>query len=458
MAPEQFAFGVMSRSKQITWENLELRDPQFVKGINSWFAKQVKKQGFDIDLANPPPPMFTPFRLRDMVVENRVVVSPMDQYSAVDGVPGDWHFVHLGSRAVGGAGLVYVEMTCPSPEARISPGDTGLWNETQRDAFKRIVQFCKAHSKAKMCMQLGHSGRKGSTQLGWERPDFPLASGNWDLVAPSPLPYRPESQLPREMTRADMDRVRDEFVRSARYAQEAGFDMLELHMAHGYLLSSFISPLTNLRKDQYGGSIANRLRYPLEVFRAVRAVWPEEKPMSVRISATDWAPGGLSEDDLLALARAFKEAGVDLIDVSTGQVVPHQRPVYGRMYQTPFADRIRNEIGIATMAVGNITSADQVNTIVLSGRADLVALARTHLSDPYFSLHAAAWYQHTGQFWPKPYWPGRDQAYRLAVREREEWTAGRIATRPPSHEVKDEAAREPQPGAATGGGPGKKAA
>jgi anthraniloyl-CoA monooxygenase len=365
--------------------------------------------------------------------------------------------VHLGSRAVGGAGLVFVEMTCPSPEARISPGCTGLWNEAQRDMFKRIVDFCHAQSGAKLCMQLGHSGRKGSTQLGWERMDYPLESGNWELVAPSPLPYHPQSQTPREMTRADMDRIRDEFVRSAEYANQAGFDMLELHMAHGYLLSSFISPLTNLRKDEYGGPIANRLRYPLELFRAMRAVWPEEKPMSIRISATDWAPGGLSEEDLLALARAFKEAGVDLIDVSTGQVVPHQKPVYGRMYQTPFADKIRNEIGLATMAVGNITSADQVNTIVVSGRADLVALARAHLADPYFTLHAAAWYRHTGQFWPRPYWPGRDQAYRLAVSNREEWTAGRIATRPPSHEVEEEPAAEER-SVKSGGGPGKKAA
>jgi anthraniloyl-CoA monooxygenase len=287
--------------------------------------------------------------------------------------------------------------------------------------------------------------------------DYPLESGNWELVAPSPLAYHPQSQTPREITRADMDRIRDEFVRSADYANQAGFDMLELHMAHGYLLSSFISPLTNLRTDEYGGPIANRLRYPLELFRAMRAAWPEEKPMSIRISATDWAPGGLSEEDLLALARAFKEAGVDLIDVSTGQVVPHQKPVYGRMYQTPFADKIRNEIGLATMAVGNITSADQVNTIVVSGRADLVALARSHLADPYFTLHAAAWYQHTGQFWPRPYWPGRDQAYRLAVREREEWMAGRQATKPPSHEAKEEQAKDGR-SVKSGEGPGKKAA
>jgi anthraniloyl-CoA monooxygenase len=459
MDPPQFAFGVLSRSKQITYENVRLRDPEFLEGVTRWFANTVLPPGFEVQVRNPPPPMFMPFELRGMRLDNRVVVSPMDQYMAVDGMPNDWHLVHLGSRAVGGAGLVFVEMTCPSPEARISPGCTGLWNEAQRDAFKRIVGFCHAQSGAKLCMQLGHSGRKGSTQLGWERMDYPLESGNWKLVAPSPLPYQPQSQTPREITRADMDKIREDFVRSARYADAAGFDMLELHMAHGYLLSSFISPLTNLRKDEYGGSIENRLRYPLELFRAVRATWPEEKPMSIRISATDWAPGGLSEEDLLALARAFKEAGVDLIDVSTGQVVPHQKPIYGRMYQTPFADKIRNEIGLATMAVGNITTADQVNTIVVSGRADLVALARRHLADPYFTLHAAAWYRHTGQFWPKPYWPGRDQAYRLAAGDREEWTAGRIATRPSSHEVKDAPARDERPGAAaSGGGPGKKAA
>jgi len=440
----------MSRSKQITYENVRLRDPKFLETVSRWFADKFIPPGFEVVVRNPPPPMFTPFALRGMRVENRVVVSPMDQYMAVDGVPNDWHLVHLGSRALGGAGLVFVEMTCTSPQARISPGCTGLWNEAQAHAFRRIVDFCHAQSAAKLAMQLGHSGRKGSTQLGWERPDHPLASGNWELVAPSPLSYQPDSQTPREMTRADLDGIRDDFVRSAKYADQAGFDLLELHMAHGYLLSSFISPLTNLRKDEYGGPIANRLRYPLEVFRAVREVWPEAKPMSIRISATDWAPGGLSEADLLALARAFKEAGVDLIDVSTGQVVPQQRPIYGRMYQTPFADKIRNELGLATMAVGNITSADQVNTIVISGRADLVALARAHLADPYFTLHAAAWYRHTGQYWPKPYWPGRDQAYRLAVADRAEWTAGRIATRPASHEAKDEPA--------SSDGPGKKAA
>jgi anthraniloyl-CoA monooxygenase len=438
MEPVQFAFGVMSRSKQITWENLELRDPAFINQIHHWFAAKVREQGFNIDASNPPVPMFTPFRLRDMVLENRVVVSPMDQYSAVDGVPGDWHFVHLGSRAVGGAGLVYVEMTCPSPEARISPGDTGLWNEAQRDAFKRIVEFCHSNSKAKLCMQLGHSGRKGSTQLGWERMDYPLESGNWPVVSASPIPYFDGvSQTPIELERAGMEKIIGDFERSTRYADQAGFDMLELHMAHGYLLASFISPLTNQRKDDYGGSIENRMRFPLEVFAACRKIWPERKPMSVRISATDWAPGGLTGEDLMAATRMLKEAGCDLIDCSTGQTVPHQKPVYGRMYQAPYSDWVRNEVGIATMTVGAVTTPDQVNTLLASGKADLVALARPHLANPYFTLQASAWYQHMGQYWPPQYLAGRDQAFRNAPRERAEQQDLRIKARPASHEVKD---------------------
>jgi anthraniloyl-CoA monooxygenase len=373
-----------------------------------------------------------------MVLENRVVVSPMDQYSAVDGVPGEWHLVHLGSRAIGGAGLVYVEMTCPSPEGRISPGDTGLWNEEQRDAFKRIVQFCKAHSKAKLCMQLGHSGRKGSTQLGWERMDHPLEAGNWPVVSASPIPYYEGiSQVPIELDRKGMQKIVDDFVRSTKYADEAGFDLLELHMAHGYLLASFISPLTNQRKDDYGGSIENRMRFPLEVFRACRKTWPDRKPMSVRISATDWVPGGLTGADLISLTKALKEAGCDLIDVSTGQTVPHQRPIYGRMYQAPFADWVRNEVGIATMTVGAVTTPDQVNTLLAAGKADLVALARPHLANPYFTLQASAWYQHMGQYWPPQYLSGRDQAFRNAPRERAEQKELRIKARPDSHEVKD---------------------
>jgi len=424
MDPQQFAFGVMSRSKQITWENLELRDPAFVREVHRWFARKVKDQGFEIDLENPPLPMFTPFRLRDLVIENRVVVSPMDQYSAVDGVPGDWHFVHLGSRAIGGAGLLYVEMTCPSPEARISPGDTGLWNETQRDAFKRIVDFCHANSKAKMCMQLGHSGRKGSTQLGWERMDHPLEQGNWPVVSASPIPYYEGiSQVPREMTRADMEKVVADFQRSTKYANEAGFDLLELHMAHGYLLASFISPLTNRRGDEYGGSIENRMRFPLEVWRACRKIWPEQKPMSVRISATDWVEGGITGDDAVEIARGFKRAGVDLMDVSTGQTSVRAQPVYGRMFQTPFADRIRNEVGIATMAVGNITEPDHLNAIIAAGRADLCALARPHLSEPQFALRAAAALGYTEQWWPRQYLPGKAQIERLMRRTDTDYSA-----------------------------------
>jgi anthraniloyl-CoA monooxygenase len=440
MEPLQFGFGLMSRSKQITWENLELRDPRFVAEVRQWFAAKQRSLGYEVDTARPPVPMFTPFRLRGMLLANRVVVSPMDQYSAVDGVPGDWHLVHLGSRAVGGAGLVYVEMTCVSPEARISPGCTGLWNEAQRDAWKRIVEFCRANSKAKLAMQIGHAGRKGSTQLGWERIDHPLEAGNWPLVSASPIPYYAgESQVPHEMTRADMERVREDFVRAARHADQAGFDLLELHMAHGYLLASFISPLTNARGDEYGGPIERRMRFPLEVLRACRAVWPQDKPLSVRISATDWSPGGLSGEDLMALARMLKEAGCDLIDVSTGQTVAEQKPVYGRMYQAPFSDWVKNEVGIATMTVGAVTSADQVNTLIAAGRADLVALARPHLTNPYLTLQAAAWYQHEGQFWPQQYLPGRDQALRLAARERPELADLKLRARPASHELKDEA-------------------
>jgi len=438
MDPLQFAFGVMSRSKQITWENLELRDPGFVREVRHWFAKQVKDRGFDIDLAAPPVPMFTPFRLRGMVLENRVVVSPMDQYTAVDGVPGNWHLVHLGSRAIGGAGLVCIEMTCVSPEGRISPGCTGLWNEAQRDAFRRIADFCHANSKAKLCMQIGHSGRKGSTQLGWEKMDHPLETGNWPLVSASPIPYlEGVSQIPQELSRSGMAEIILQFRKTTRLAHEAGFDMLELHMAHGYLLASFISPLTNQRSDEYGGSIENRMRFPLAVWQACREAWPAGKPMSARISAADWAPGGLSGEDLMALTRMLKDAGCDLIDCSTGQTVPQQRPVYGRMYQAPFADWVRNEVGIATMTVGAVTSADQVNTLLAAGKADLVALARPHLANPYLTLQASAWYQDASQFWPLQYLAGRDQAMRNASRERSELTELQLRARPASHEVKD---------------------
>jgi len=316
-----------------------------------------------------------------------------------------------------------------------------LWNEQQRDAFKRIVDFCHANSKAKLCMQIGHSGRKGSTQLGWERMDHPLENDNWPLVSASPIAYfEGESQVPRELSRSGMDAIVAEFVTATKYAEQAGFDMLELHMAHGYLLASFISPLTNRRDDEYGGSIANRMRFPLEVFRACRAAWPQDKPLSVRISATDWAPGGLSGEDLMALTRMLKDAGCDMIDCSSGQTVPQQKPVYGRMYQAPFADWVRNEVGIATMTVGAISTADQVNTLLASGKADLVALARPHLANPYFTLQASAWYQHAPQHWPLQYLSGRDQAFRNALRDRAELTDVKLRARPASHELKDDSA------------------
>jgi anthraniloyl-CoA monooxygenase len=406
LPPEQFAYSLLTGSQRIGHENLKLRDPQFVGGYERWLADRV-------GVSDSRPPMFLPFRLRGLELMNRVVVSPMAQYSAVEGVPDDWHLMHYGHRAIGGAGLINTEMTCVSPEARISPGCTGLWNEAQRDAWKRIVDFVHERSPAKICLQTGHSGRKGSTQLGWEDENRPLPAGNWPVMAPSPLPWLEGiSQTPHAMTRADMDKVRDDFVRATRFGEQAGFDMLELHMAHGYLLASFLSPLTNVRTDEYGGNVENRLRFPLEIVDAVRAAWPADKPLSVRISAADWAEGGLSDSDLLAIIRAFKKAGVDLIDVSTGQTVPWQSPIYGRMWQTPFADAVRNEIGIATMAVGNIYDPDHVNSIIASGRADLCAIARAHLANPAWTLEAAARLGYEPQWWPKQYLSGKRQLER----------------------------------------------
>ncbi len=411
--PVQFNYSLLTRSQRISHENLRERDPQWLAGAEQWFEQRATG-------AKPPkakPPMFVPLRVRGVELKNRVVVSPMAQYKAVDGLPGDWHFVHYAERAKGGAGLVFTEMTCVSPEGRITPGCTGLYNDEQKKAWKRLVDFIHAETDAKIALQLGHSGAKGSTQLGWETMDAPLTSGNWEIVAPSRVPWSANNQTPKEMTRADMDKVRDDFVAAATRAARIGFDWLELHYAHGYLMSAFITPLTNKRNDEYGGSLDNRMRFPLEVFHAVRKVWPDDRPISVRISANDWVgPDGITPQDAVEISRILVEAGVDLIDVSAGQTSKQAKPVYGRMFQTPFSDRIRNELGVATLAVGNIYDADHVNSILMAGRADLVCLARPHLADPYWTLHAGADAHYEGSTWPKPYWPGRDQLHRLKSR------------------------------------------
>ncbi|MFD7813014.1 bifunctional salicylyl-CoA 5-hydroxylase/oxidoreductase [Streptomyces sp. NPDC059785] len=394
----RFAFNLLTRSRRVTHDNLRLRDARFVAAVE-------RESGC------PPgtPPMFTPFRLRGLTLRNRVVVSPMDMYSAVDGVPGDFHLVHLGARALGGAGLVMTEMVCVAPEGRITPGCTGLYTHTQAESWRRITDF--VHTRAPgtaIGVQLGHSGRKGSTRLMWEGMDEPLPDGNWPLVAASPIPYKPGGRTPRELTRAQLTDLREQFAAAAWRAARCGFDLLELHCAHGYLLSGFLSPLTNRRTDAYGGSLARRLRFPLEVFDAVRSVWPEERPMTVRISATDWAEGGTTGDDAVGIARAFAAHGADAVDVSAGQVVADERPEYGRSYQTPFADRIRHEAGVPVIAVGAISSWDDVNSLILAGRTDLCALARPHLYDPHWTLHAAAeqGYSGPGVAWPEPYAAG----------------------------------------------------
>ncbi len=390
LEPVQFAFNLLTRSLRITHDNLQVRDSKFVGDVDRWFAARTAEQsGVAVPVSPPPPPLFTPFRLRDLLLVNRVVVSPMCQYCAVDGMPNDWHLVHLGTRALGGAGLVFTEMTDVSREGRISPGCTGMYKPEHVPAWKRIVDFVHANSDAKIGLQLGHAGRKGSTRLAWDGMDEPLLEGNWEIIAASPIPYFPHSQVPRAMDQADMDAVRDDFARAARMGNEAGFDILEIHFAHGYLLASFISPLTNHRSDEYGGALANRLRFPLEVFDTVRTVWPERKPISVRISAVDWAPGGTEPADAVEIARLLRAHGCDIVDVSAGQTVPDAKPVYGRQFQTPFADRVRHDAGIPTMAVGNISSYTDVNTILAAGRADLCVLARAHLWDPYWTRHAA---------------------------------------------------------------------
>ncbi len=413
MDPVQLNYSLLTRSQRISHENLRERDGEWLASAEKWFHAQA---GHNSSRS----PMFTPLKLRGLTLKNRVVVSPMAQYKAVDGCPTDWHFVHYCERAKGGAGLVYVEMTCVSQEGRITPGCTGLYAPEHVSAFKRINDFVHAETGAKTCCQIGHSGRKGSTQVGWEAPDTRLKSGNWETMSASAVPWSQDTETPRAMTRADMDRVRGQFVASAKMALAAGFDMLELHAAHGYLMSSFISPTSNRRDDEYGGSLENRLRYPLEVFAAMRAACPEDVPMSVRISANDWVgDAGVTPAEAVEIARAFSGAGADIIDVSAGQTSTEADPVYGRMFQTPFSDRIRQELGIKTMAVGNIYEADHVNSILMAGRADLVALARPHLTDPYWTLHAAAELGDEDGEWPDPYLPGRDQLLRLKERERE---------------------------------------
>ncbi len=418
--PVQFNYSLLTRSQRISHENLRLRDPDWLASAESWFQHQAGSTG---NAARAP--MFAPFRLRDLELKNRVVVSPMAQYKAVDGCPTDWHFSHYAERAKGGAAMVTIEMTCVSPEGRITPGCPGFYAPGHEAAWKRLVGFVHAETEAKICAQIGHAGAKGSTQVGWEEADCPLPEGNWPLLSASAVAWSEGNAVPKAMDRADMDLVRDQFVASAQMAERCGFDMIELHMAHGYLLSSFITPVTNRRTDAYGGSLENRMRYPLEVFHAVRAAWPAEKPISVRISANDWVgEDGVTPQEAVAIARMLKQAGVDICDVSAGQTSKRAKPVYGRMFQTPFSDRIRNETGMATMAVGNIYEPDHVNSILMAGRADLVCLARPHLADPYWTLHAAAALGDRGVAWPKPYLAGRDQLYRLA--ERQEQVGGKV--------------------------------
>lgn len=414
--PLQFAYSLLTRSQRISHENLRLRDREWLETVERWFWKRATNGQAN----KSAPPMFAPFHLRQMELQNRITVSPMAMYSAQEGVPNDFHLVHYGERAMGGAGLIFTEMTCVSPEGRISPGCTGMWNPDHVASWKRIVDFVHSNSKAKICLQLGHSGAKGSTRLGWEGNDVPLMTGNWPVMAASDVAWSPVNQVPRPMTRADMDHVRNQFFAAVLMGLEAGFDMIELHAAHGYLLSGFITPLQNKRTDEYGGSLENRLRYPLEIFSAMRDAWPSDRPMSVRISATDWAgENGIAPDDAVLIGEAFAREGADLIDVSAGQTWAGQQPVYGRMFQTPFSDRIRNEGQLATMAVGNIYEPDHANSILAAGRADLVALARPHLVDPFWTLRAAAQLDYRDVDVPPQYLNGMAQLARNLKREAE---------------------------------------
>ena len=417
----QLNYSMLTRSQRISHENLRERDPNWLASAEKWFMEQAGAGSN----AKPRAPMFAPFSLREMALKNRIVVSPMAQYKAVDGAPTDWHLIHYGERAKGGAGLVYTEMTCVSADGRITLGCPGLYDPAHEAEWARLNAFVHAETEAKICCQIGHAGRKGSTNVGWEGMDTPLSDGNWPLLSASAIPWSDSNATPKAMDRADMDAVKADFVASAQMAERAGFDMIELHAAHGYLISSFRSPLSNVREDAYGGSLENRMRYPLEVFAAMRAVWPETKPMSVRISANDWAgDDGVTPEEAVEIAAMFEAAGADIIDVSAGQTSTQGKPVYGRMFQTPFSDRIRNEKDIKTMAVGNIYEADHVNSILMAGRADLVCIARPHLNDPYWTLHAATSIGDRAEVWPKPYEAGRDQAWRLADRVAE--MAGKV--------------------------------
>ena len=407
LSPEQFMYSMLTRSQRISHENLRLRDATWLEGYERWFAADA---GLNVEPDKRSlPPMLTPFTVRGVTLQNRIVVSPMAMYSAADGLIDDFHMVHLGARAMGGAALVFAEMTCVSPDARITPGCLGLWNEQQAEGWKRLADFVHANSGAKLGIQIGHAGRKGSTKLAWEGIDQPLETGAWPLISASPLPYLPHGQVPKAMDRADMDRVRDDHVAAARRAAAVGVDWLELHCAHGYLLSSFLSPLTNQRNDEYGGSHENRARFPLEVFEAVRAAWPQDKPISVRLSCNDWFEGGNTPDDAAIFAQMFKDAGADVIDCSSGQVWKEEKPVYGRLFQTPFSDKIRNEVGIPTIAVGAISEADHANSIIAAGRADLCAVARPHLADPSWLLHETAKIGIKSVAWPKQYYSAKAQ-------------------------------------------------
>ena len=414
--PIQLKYSLLTRSQRISHENLRERDPQWLNQAEKWFQSKAGVNSNEKVRA----PMFAPFKLRGLELKNRIVVSPMAQYKAVNGCPTDWHFVHYAERAKGGAGLIYVEMTCVSPEGRITPGCTGLYSEKHELAWKKIIDFIHLETDAKISCQIGHSGRKGSTQLGWEEMDVPLKADNWSIISASSIPWSDSNAVPEEMTEQKMEEVLKQFVSSTEMANRAGFDMIELHAAHGYLISSFISPKSNVRTDKYGGSLDNRMRYPIEVAKAMRESWPKEKPMSVRISANDWVgKQGVTPEESVTIAKMFKNIGIDIIDVSAGQTSDEAKPVYGRMFQTPFSDRIRNEAGINTMAVGNIYEADHVNSILMAGRADLVCLARPHLSNPYWTLHAGASIGDRSQKWLKPYEAGRDQMWRLSDRDNE---------------------------------------